>query len=450
MTPQLHDYQLTAAEHLRAHPRAALFLDMGLGKTATTLSALSPDHLPALVVAPKRVAESVWPAETKLWRPDLRCVVAAGGPTTRSTALLDRRADVLVIGRDNLKDLNPLNTARFRTIILDELSGFKTRGTQRWRFASKLCAGRPYVWGLTGTPAPNGLMDLWAQLYLIDDGERLSRSLTTFRSRYFTPGRQLASGVITEWHLRPGADEKIHGLISDICLSMGTEGRIDLPPVTFNVLPVPLPPRVRALYKRFKRDLVADLRLLDDDLAGSLHTASSAAVLTNRLSQVTAGFLYPDDPTDPEARTDHLHREKIALVEEVREGTGSPVLVFYRYAEEREMLSAALEGAVDVRTPGALEAWSAGRIPVLLAHPASAGHGLNLQHGGHTIIWTTLPWSLEEWQQANKRLARQGQQHPVVIHLLIAEKTVDEVIRARLLDKADVQNALLAHLESPL
>lgn len=437
---QLHDYQHVASAHLREHPRSALFLDMGLGKTASSLSAIEPRHLPVLVVAPKRVASDVWPIETREWRPDLSLSLAAGTPDQRARAIA-RGADITVIGRDNLKDVAARGT--YSTVILDELSGFKTRASQRWKLARQLLRRTRHVWGLTGTPAPNGLMDLWAQMYLLDEGMRLGESLTMYRSRYFTPGRQLASGVVTEWLLRPGADARIHDMISDICLSMGTEGRINLPPVTYNTIRVNLPPAVMAVYKRMKRELVADLSLL----GGEIHTAANAAVLTNKLSQISAGFLYPDEPG---GTVSELHREKCAAVTEVVEGTGSPVLVFYRYKAEREQLLAALPGARTIEEPGVIPAWNEGRVPVLLAHPASAGHGLNLQHGGHTIVWTSLPWSLEEWQQGNKRLARQGQRHPVVIHVITAERTVDSAINERLTTKTSVQDALLKHLESPL
>ena len=416
------------------------------GKTAASLSALTPEHLPALVIAPKRVAETVWPGETKKWRPDLRCSVAAGSPVQRLSSLL-RPADVVALGRDNMKDLTPEISRLYRTVILDELSGFKDYSSQRWKIANPLTLSMPHVWGLTGTPTPNGLMDLWSQTFLFDRGARLGRNITTYRSRYFYPGRQLPSGVITEWILRDGADEKIHALVEDLFLSMGTEGRIQLPPTTLNKINIALPPKARAVYKKLKRDLVVDLQAILGE--GRIHTGVNPAVLTGRLSQVAAGFLYPDE-FDAGSPTDIIHREKINAVQEIVEGTGAPVLVFYRFKQEREMLMAALPGAVPIDAPGAIDDWNAGKVPVLVAHPASAGHGLNLQHGGCTIVWTTLPWSLEEWQQGNKRLARQGQKNPVVIHVLLAERTVDSAILETLEKKASVQDALLRHLESPL
>lgn len=442
---ELHDYQKLAVSFLRERGRAALFLQMGLGKTAISLSAIEPRHLPVLVVAPKRVAEHVWGTERDIWRPDLSIEVATGSPAKRAVAL-EGNADIVVIGRDNLRDL--LKTKRaYTTLIIDELSGFKSQTSIRWKTARKLVEKMTYVWGLTGTPAPNGLMDLWAPIFLLDKGERLGKNITTFRQRYFTPGRQLATGVIIEWFLRPGAEQRIHSLLEDICLSMDNVGHVDLPPVTHNTVEVDLSPKVRRVYRDMKRDLVTDLELL----GGEKHYAANAAVMTSKLSQISAGFLYHPDADLRNGSYDVLHWEKARAVEEIVDGTGSPVLVFYKFRAELEMLKKTLAGrAHTIDEEDVVRRWNNGKIPVLLLHPASAGHGLNLQHGGHTIVWTTLPWSLEEKQQADARLARQGQKNPVVIHELITPKTVDLVIRATLKDKNEMQSALLEHLESPL
>jgi SNF2 family DNA or RNA helicase len=397
------------------------------------------------VVAPKRVAENVWPTEARTWRPDLSIAVAKGRPVDRARELSAGK-DITVIGRDNLADA--LKAPQFKTVILDELSGFKNRGSQRWKAANKLTAKSTYVWGLTGTPSPNGLLDLWAQLFLLDRGARLEHTLTSFRSRYFTPGRQLANGVITEWNLRPGADKKIHCRIDDICLSMGTEGRIKLPPVTHNEVVVELPPDVKRVYRTMKDTLLADLREFFD---GEVHSASSAAVLSSKLSQIAAGFMYVDDADIRDGKYDVLHREKVKAVQEIVEGTGSPVLVFYRFKAELALLREALDGARLVTENGVIDEWNRGQVPIMLAHPASAGHGLNLQSGGYTAVWTSLPdWNLELWNQANKRLARQGQEHPVVIHRITAKGTIDSRMHDVLTGKAQVENALLDHLESLL
>lgn len=438
----LHPYQNTAVEHLHRHPRAGLFLEMGLGKSAITLRALTPQHLPALVTAPKRVTENVWETEARIWRPDLRVAVASGTPARRLAALTSG-ADVIVLGRDNLNDAVP-HARHFNTFVIDEISGHRSRATNRWKAARKVAAGRPHVWGLTGTPAPGGLLDLWSQLALIDGGERLGTAYTRFRERYFLPGKQLPSGVITEWHLRPGADKRIYALIEDICLSMGAEGRLDIPPVTYNTVAVPLAPAVRKVYETFRETLVADMTVL----GGEVHSVANAAILSSKLSQITAGFAYVDDADLRGYAYDTLHAAKTDAVREIVDGTGSPVLVFYRYRAELEMLHAALPSAVTMDTPHVVERWNAGEIPVLLAHPASAGHGLNLQAGGHTVVWASLPWSLEEHLQGNGRILRQGQHHPVVVHYLISPGTVDVAILARLREKKSVQQALLDHLMS--
>jgi SNF2 family DNA or RNA helicase len=449
----LHDYQIVARDFLRGRNRGALFLDMGLGKTAATLSALTPEHLPALVVAPKRVAELVWPHEKELWRPDLTLSLAKGEASRRRKALA-ANADLVVIGRDNFRDVEKVSPARpFNTLILDELSGFKSRQSIRWKTARRIINNKQtpvkHVWGLTGTPTPNGLMDLWSQIALLDNGSRLGKNITAYRSRYFYPGRQLPNGVISEWIPRPEAEDRIHSLLADLCLSMETEGRIELPPVTFNTVRIPLPPSVTSVYKELKRDLVTDLR---DIFGGEIHTAGNAAILSSKLSQVTAGFLYVDDADIRGSKYTRLHTEKVKAVEEIIEGTGgSPVLVLYRFRAELELLKEGLgERAHTIDSPHVVDRWNRGEIPVLLAHPASVGHGLNLQHGGHTAVWTSLPWSLEEWEQANKRLARQGQKHPVVVHTISATGTLDDFIATRLKSKARVQDNLLDYLESPI
>lgn len=395
------------------------------------------------MVAPKRVTEHVWRQEADLWRPDLKVRVAVGRPAQRREEL-DSPADVHCLGRDNLADALEF-PGRWRTLILDESSGFKTARSVRFKTARKLVKHVDTVWELTGTPSPNGLLDLWSQVFLLDGGARLGKTFTTYRSRYFTPGPQLASGVITRWDARPGAAHRIHRLLEDLCLSMSALGRVDLPPVTFNEVVVPLPAQALSVYQRLRRDLVVNLAML----GGEVHTAANAAVLSSKLAQVSAGFLYVDDADLRGGAYTTLHHEKMAALQEIVDGTGSPVLVFYRFRAEAERIRAALPGLVHgINEPGAVDRWNAGELPVLAAHPASIGHGLNLQAGGHTIVWTSLPWALEEWLQSNGRLARQGQQHPVVIHTLVAPGTIDSSIASALIDKTSVEDALLAHLES--
>lgn len=397
------------------------------------------------MVAPKRVAEHVWVEEAAKWRPDLTCRVAAGTPAKRREAL-ESSADIVAIGRDNLADA--LATARFKTLIIDELSGFKTANTKRFKTARQLIKYVEYVWGLTGTPAPSGLEDLWAQVYLLDGGKRLGRTITAYRQRYFRDVNRLPSGVVTKRELLPGAAKSIYRKIEDICMSMSTaEAGIDLPPVTYSHIKVDLPPKVRRVYETLKRDLVADLEVIG--VGDDVFTAANAAALSSKLSQVAAGFLYGDTP----GVVTELHKAKVSALCEIVEGTGSPVLVFYRYKAEAKMIRQALSKITevhDVDEPGVIEAWNRREVPVMLAHPASAGHGLNLQHGGNVVVWTSLQWSLELYQQANKRLARSGQKSPVVIHHIDAVGTVDSAIHRRLAGHDSVQAALLDHLKTDI
>lgn len=435
---KLHGYQELARDFLRSVDRAGLFLDLGLGKTAITLSALEPRHLPALVVAPKRVAEHVWPTERGLWRPDLTLALAAGDPAQRRAAL-NRGADITVISRDNLKDVRP----GYKTIVLDELSSFKTRSSQRWKAARRLTSKAEHVWGLTGTPSPNGYLDLWPQVFLVDNGERLGTSLTGYRNRWFQAYGQLPSGVQIDWRPREGAELKIREKIQDICLYMSSADELDMPPVTYNRMEVELPPSARKQYADLKRDMVLDL----EDIGLEIYSASQAAVLSNKLTQIAAGFIFSDarDGTFTE-----LHSVKLDALREIREGTGDNLLVFYNYIPEAKRIREAFPEARMLDEPGVIPAWSRGEVPMLLCHPASAGHGLNLQHGGHTAVWTSLNWDLELFLQANGRLNRQGQKHPVVIHMISARGTVDETVFNRLQDKEFTQETLLDHLRSPM
>lgn len=446
---ELHDYQHVAVKFLQGTPRSYLALDMGLGKTAISLSALTPDRLPALIVAPKRVAELVWPVEHEKWRNDLSFALAAGSPKERKAAMLSG-ADVIVLGRDNLKDVaNNEMLGVFKTFVYDEASGLKGRGA-RWKLAAEI-SKQPQmenVWLLSGTPAPNGLMDLWAQYFILDFGERLGKNISTYRSRYFRPGRQLRTGTIIEWIMKPGADLRIHEAIQDISLGMSAENHLELPPVTYNNVYVSLPPEAFDRYEDMRRKLVVDMTVL----GGEVHTASNAAVLSNKLQQIAAGGLYVDDAWLHDHKYLWLHNAKIDALEEILEGTGSNVLCWYNFRFEMDQILGKFKDLARVATEdGAVEAWNRGKIKLLLAHPLSASMGLNLQAGGHVMVWYTPTWSLGDYEQGIKRLVRQGQTgESVIVHHLLAIDTVDEHIMDVVEGKATIQDALRAHLESPL
>lgn len=439
----LRPYQQDALNWLHEKGSGVLALDMGLGKTAITLSALTPDHLPVLVTAPPRPVESVWPGETAKWRPDLTCTVAKG---KNRTPALDGQvpADIVVISREQLHHVTPRQARRFNTFIVDELSGFKTRSSRRWKAARAITKDISHVWGLTGTPTPNGLLDLWPQMFLVDRGQCLETTLGSYRSRYFTAGNRLPSGVITEWHLRPGAASRIHERVRPRMLSMGTEGRVKLPPVTYNDIMIDLPAKARTAYKQLQKDLVTTA------INSGTFSAGNAATLSNRLRQLASGFMYPDaDERLPGDESYTLvHQEKLPVVDELMESAqGAPILMAYSFRAELDQLMNRYSEARQLKTSKDVDDWNAGKIPLLVIHPASAGHGLNLQAGGHQMTWYGLPWSLEEYQQTNKRLARSGQKHPVVINHIMVRNTVDTAVRTALRNKDSIQTSLLQTLD---
>jgi len=341
--------------------------------------------------------------------------------------MLASRADIITISQDSIKDVPEKH--KFRTVIIDESHNFKSRDTNRWRLAKKITKRAEHVWLLTGTPTGNSSLDLWPQVYLLDQGERLgveiagrkNTGIVAFRNRYFSPALILDSGVVAKWTPKPGADQRILQLIGDICLSMKAEDYLDMPDLFTNEVKVEMPSAAQRAYEGLRDNLVADLEIL----GSTIHTAANSAVLTDRLAQVTAGFLYGDETK----AVTRLHSVKIDALKEIAEEAGSPLLVFYRFIEEANMIREAFPEAKGVDDRGALDDWNRGRVPLLLAHPKSAGAGLNLQAGGHHIVWTSPNWSLIDYKQANDRLHRQGQGHPVIVHHLVAEKVDREAIK---------------------
>lgn len=444
---RLHDYQRDAVRHLHAHPRAGLFLVPGLGKTAISLSALTSVHLPVLVIAPKRVIEETWPEEIDRWRPDLSYTLVREDGVTRQRRL-EEETDIHLITRDTFADDlalgNRIKKNRYNTVIIDELSGFKSRASKRWKAANRLVKDIPYVWGLTGTPTPNSLLDLWPQMFLLDRGARLGRTLTAYRSQHFLPGKRLPTGIIASWTLRPGSEDLIHDRIRDLCLSIDqTNAKFPLRNDVYHRFD--LPKKARSAYDRMNKEFVVDI-------GETLASVENAASKTNKLSQIASGFMYHSGLIGAEEHDDaditHHHNERMNLLKEILEDAqGAPALIFYRFKEDRNRLLT-LPGAVDIKTPHSVERWNRGNIPILLAHPASAGHGLNLQKGGSLLIWYSMDWSSEYYTQGIGRLVRQGQPSPVVaVHHIIARDTVDEQVLDVVQGKISRQDALLKILE---
>lgn len=396
--------------------------------------------MPAIVISSKRIAENVWDAEAPIWAPHLSVTVAAGTPAKRKAAIA-ANADITTIGVDNLKDVPP---GKYKTFILDELSLYKNHNTRRFKTLRKLTKEAAFVWGLTGTPAPNGYQDLWAQMFLIDRGQRLGTTVGGFRDRYLFPAVTLPPtkyrprSTVAKWGLKDGAAEAIEAAIADISLSMKSADYLDLPSVTLNDVWIDMPPKAWAAYRDMEDHLVVTAQEAD-------YTAAGKAVAVGKLSQITSGFLMPDIDS-PEDEIWDIHNARVDAVRDIVDAATSPVIVFYQYREERRRLLAKLKGAKPVDAKGAIGEFMAGDLPVLIAHPASAGHGLNLQHVSHTVIWCSMTWSNELYLQANARVDRQGQQHPVVIHRIKVADTIDQVVEDAVLAKRDVQGALLEAL----
>ncbi|TVS29812.1 DEAD/DEAH box helicase [Corynebacterium sanguinis] len=436
-----HDYQSTAINFIETHPETALLLQMGLGKTVITLTAidrLMHDHFDvnrALVIAPIRVARDTWPQETTKWDhlTHLRMAVMVGTATERRHAL-NQDADIWTINRENIpwliKELK--GQWPFDMVIIDELSSFKSNQSKRWKALRKVRPQIRRIVGLTGTPAPNSLMDLWAQFALIDQGERLEKTITAYRDRYFRPGRRKGH-IVYEWLPHPDSEEKIHNAIRDITLSMKTTDHLDLPAATHTTIDVHMTPQQRRTYDNLKRDMVAELP------DGTTVDAANAAALSGQLLQLASGAIYNDAGGFTE-----IHTAKIdALVDLVEQAEGETILVAYWFKHERARILDAIPGAVALDTTADFQAWNRGDIPVALIHPASAGHGLNLQTGGHILVWTTTPWSLELYEQTNARLNRQGQTHPVSIIHLVTAGTIDVDVHTALARKDVTQSALI-------
>ena len=437
-----HEYQSFATNFVLEHPACGLILDMGLGKSVITLTALwfllldSFDVGKVLVVAPKRVAENTWPAELKKWEhlDGLTWSLVLGSEKDRRAAL-QRRAKIYIINRENVTWLVDNYRWDFDTLVIDELSSFKSSKAQRFRALKRVRPRISRVIGLTGTPQPNGLLDLWPQMYLLDMGQRLGRFVGGYRERFFLPDKRNRE-VIYSYKPKEGAEEKIYEMISDICISMKATDFLDMPELVSSQVEVKMNAREQKLYEDFERDMV--LHLKDGDL-----DAVNAAALSGKLVQMANGAVYGDS-----RKVHHIHDRKLDALEDIIEAAnGKPLLVAYWFKHDLERI----RQRFDVRTidrPEDIADWNAGKIPVALIHPASAGHGLNLQDGGSTIVWFGLTWSLELYQQLNARLWRQGQKHTVVVQHLVTAGTHDEDIVRALEQKDMSQTALIAAVKA--
>lgn len=445
MKYQPHEYQKRATQFIIDNRYCALFLDMGLGKTVSTLTAidiLKNDYLEidkVLVIAPKSVALNTWSAETAKWDHlrKLRISVAMGTAAQRSKAI-ERDADIYVTNRDNVKwivDYFKKEPWPFDTVVLDESSSFKNPSSQRFKALRKIRPQLRRVIELTGTPSPNGLMDLWPQIWLLDMGERLGRTLGSYRSEFFTAGRRNGA-VVYDWIARPGARQRISKRLADISMSMQASDYLDMPDVIDGGLTLALPPDEMRDYLAFQREQLMQLDNTDIE-------AVTAAALTNKLLQYTGGALYDDQHNWHEVST-----AKLEALQDIVESTDESVLIYYQYQSEKDRILKMLPDAVTFTgEPELLESWNAGKIRLMLAHPASVAYGLNMQAGGHIIVWYTPTWNLELYMQANARLHRQGQTKPVVIYHLIAAGTIDDRVMQALNCKNGSQAALLKHIK---
>lgn len=443
----LHNYQEYAKDFIVKNKKCGLFLDMGLGKTVTSLTAidiLMNDYLgicKVLVIAPKNVAENTWTDEVQKWEHlrglKVKCI---SGTAVKRRKALDEEADIYTISRDNVVWLvdELKKDWKFDTLIIDELSSFKNPSSKRFKKLKTVTPFFDRVIGLTGTPAPNSYMDLWSQIYLLDRGERLGKNITAFRRQFFNA---YSRGMYVEYELKEGAKEKIDDLISDICVSMKSKDYLkDLKEPIIIDYKVKLDNKEFKLYRDMAKEAVAEVTENDKVVA------LSAAVVTNKLLQMANGTVYGDDK-----KPFKIHERKLESLEDILEqAQNENILVFYNFQSDLENIllkfpeAKKFEGSEDIRN------WNSGKIKMLLLHPASAGHGLNLQQGGSIIVWYGLTWSLELYLQANARLVRQGQKEVVRIYRLVTEHTVDERVIETLNGKKYKQDELLEKLKADL
>lgn len=463
----LHNYQKACVEHIITYPFCGVFLEMGLGKTVSTLTAINYlmfDYLEinsVLVIAPKRVAESVWQEEAEKWDhlKHLRFSKIIGTAKKRIAAIMETKADIYIISRDNIAWLCALyggGKLPFDMVVVDELSSFKSYKSERFK---ALRGARPYLKrlvGLTGTPAPNGLIDLWPQIYLMDRGERLEKTISRYRQKYFRPG-QTNGHVVYSYNLMEDSEKLIHEKIEDICISMKSDDYLEMPFRTDNYIKLRMPEELKKQYNDFEKNKVLDLFKPEQEyLEGADKWVDkpveinvvNATALSNKLLQFANGAIY-----DENRNVFPIHDIKLeALKEIIEDANGKSVLVAWTYQFDRDRIMDYLKKYKprELKNNKDIEDWNAGKVQVMLAHPASAGHGLNLQAGGNIIVWFGQTWSLELYQQFNARLYRQGQQNHVIINHLILQGTHDEDVITALRFKDKKQNALMDSIKAKI
>ena len=446
-----HKYQLTAINHVINVPKCGLFLDMGLGKTVSTLTAIKELKYnrfqvnKVLIIAPKKVAEGTWSKEKDKWNhtKDFRVSLVLGSQQKRIKAL-SVNADLYIINRENIPWLVDYlrNDWYFDTVVIDESSSFKNSRSKRFKALKMVLPKINRLIELTGTPSPNGVEDLWAQIYLLDQGIRLEKYITHFRAKYMEPNKRNRSQIF-DYKIKDGVYDSIINKISDICISMKSEDYLELPDLFYNEIPVILNDKARRDYDKMERDFVLELEGAEDEI-----TAVNAAALSNKLLQISNGAVY-----DSSGIYTEVHDAKIeAFLELVERLQGKSLLVFYNFQHDRDRIKRALEKSdlvvKELKTTQDEDDWNAGKIDILLTHPASAAYGLNLQEGGNHVCWFGLSWNLEHYQQANKRLHRQGQKEKVIIHHLVTQGTRDEDVMRALDNKAGVQEEIMQSLKA--
>ena len=441
-----HEYQSYATDFILSHPISAAFLEMGLGKSVITLPPIFDLCLDSflvckvLVIAPLRVARDTWPSEIKKWEhlKGLSYSVAIGTEKERIDALMTR-STMYIINRENVdwlvnKSGIPFD---FDMVVIDELSSFKSYGAKRFKSLLKVRPSVNRIVGLTGTPSSNGLMDLWAEFRILDLGQRLGRYITHYRNTYFTPDKRNAQ-VIFSYKALPGAEDKIYKQISDITISMKSIDYLKMPECIVNEVSVSLNEKEWNIYSKFKDEMVT--KLGDEEI-----DAVNAAVLSGKLLQMANGAVY-----DSENKTHIIHDKKLDALEDLIEGAnGKPVLVAYWFKHDLERIKNRFS-VRQIKASKDIEDWNDGNIPIAVIHPASAGHGLNLQSGGSTLIWFGLTWSLELYQQTNARLYRQGQNETVIIHHILTKGTIDEDVMTTLTRKEETQASLIDAVKAKL